>query len=106
MVVASSMPMPVYRALAKLGEDIRDARRRRRVPAALLAERAAISRTTLGKVEKGDAGVALGNYAKVLFALGLLDHLARLADAGRDEVGLSLASEDLPRRIRLPRGNA
>lgn len=103
MAVATSMPVPVRRALAKLGEDIRDARRRRRVPVALLAERASISRTTLGNIEKGDAGVSLGNYAKVLFALGLLDNLAQIADAGRDELGLSLASEDLPRRIRAPR---
>ena len=101
MVVAASMPVPVRRALAKLGEDIRDARRR--VPVALLAERASISRTTLGNIEKGDAGVSLGNYAKVLFALGLLDNLAQLADVARDELGLSLASEDLPRRIRVPR---
>lgn len=103
MTVAASTPVPVRRALAKLGEDIRDARRRRRVPVALLAERASISRTTLGNIEKGDAGVSLGNYAKVLFALGLLDNLAQVADARRDELGLSLASEDLPRRIRAPR---
>ena len=58
---------------------------------------------TLAKIEKGDAGVSLRHYAKVLFALGLLDNLAQVADAGRDELGLSLASEDLPRRIRVPR---
>lgn len=103
MTIAGSMPMPVRRALAKLGADIRDARRRRRVPVALLAERASISRTTLGNIERGDAGVGLGNYAKVLFALGLLENLAELADARRDEVGLTLASDALPQRIRLPR---
>ncbi len=103
MDVAVSTPVPVRRALAKLGEDIRDARRRRRVPVALLADRASISRATLAKIEKGDAGVSLRHYAKVLFALGLLDNLAQVADAGRDELGLSLASEDLPRRIRVPR---
>ena len=101
----ASTPMPVRRALTKLGEDIRDARRRRRVPVALLAERASISRTTLANIEKGDAGVSLGNYAKVLFALGLLDNLAQIADAGQDAVGLALASEDLPRRIRIRRAN-
>jgi len=55
-------PIPVKRALYKLGRDIRDARRRR-IPMAIMAERASISRTTLSKVEKGDAGVALGIYA-------------------------------------------
>ena len=106
MAIAPSTPVPVRRALAKFGEDIRDARRRRRVPVALLAERASISRTTLGNIEKGDGGVSLGNYAKVLFALGMLDNLAQLADAGRDEVGLALASDDLPRRIRARRASS
>ena len=93
-------PIPVRRALSKLGDDIRDARRRRRIPMALLAERASISRTTLANIEKGDAGTALGNYARVLFCLGLSDRLANLADAGHDEVGLALGAEQLPQRIR------
>ena len=93
-------PIPVRRALAKLGDDIRDARRRRRIPMALLAERASISRTTLANIEKGDAGTALGNYARVLFCLGLNDRLANLVDARYDEVGLGLDAEQLPQRIR------
>ena len=96
-----STPIPVLRALAKLGEDVRDARRRRRVPMALLAERASISRTTLANIERGDAGVSLGNYARALFSLGLIDRLADLADARHDEVGLGIEQERLPQRIRL-----
>ena len=42
-------PIPIKRALNKLGRDIRDARRRR-IPMAIMAERASISRTTLNKV--------------------------------------------------------
>ena len=99
----SANPIPVRRALAKLGEDIRDARRRRRIPMALLAERASISRTTLANIEKGDAGVSLGNYARALFSLGLLDRLADLADARHDEVGLDIERERLPQRIRRRR---
>ena len=96
----SGTPIPARRALSKLGNDIRDARRRRRIPMALLAERASISRTTLAKIEKGDAGTALGNYARVLFSLGLIDRLSELADARHDDVGLALDSEQLPQRIR------
>ena len=40
----------------------RDARRRR-IPVAILAQLASISRTTLNKLEKGDPGVSLGSYA-------------------------------------------
>lgn len=99
---AQTLPIPVRRALRKLGEDIRDARRRRRIPVAIMAERASISRTTLNKVEKGEAGVSIGTYATVLFALGLADRLVGLADASTDAVGLELEEEHLPQRIRRP----
>ena len=96
-------PVPVRRALSKLGDDVRDARKRRRIPMALLAERASISRTTLANIEKGDAGVSLGNYARALFSLGLLDRLADLADARHDDTGLAIERERLPKRIRRRR---
>jgi DNA-binding XRE family transcriptional regulator len=101
----SKAPIPVLRALRKLGHDIRDARRRRRIPATILAERASISRTTLHKVEQGDPGVSLGIYATVLFVLGMIDRLADLADPKHDSVGLELEEERLPERIRLARGH-
>ena len=97
------LPIPVLRALRKLGQDIRDARRRRRIPVAILAERASLSRMTLNRIEKGDAAVSVGNYATVLFALGLVERLADLADATQDRVGRELEEEQLPQRIRLSR---
>lgn len=100
---SSKIPIPVARALRKLGKDIRDARLRRRIPVAILAQRASISRMTLSKVEKGDPGVSLGTYATLLFALGMADRLSDLADPKHDTVGLELDEERLPERIRLPR---
>lgn len=99
------LPIPVQVALRKLGQDIRDARRRRRIPAEILSERASISRTTLGKIEKGNSGVSMGNYATILFVLGLLDRLSDLADVRTDEVGLALDEEHLPQRIRASSAN-
>ena len=99
----SMLPIPVRRALRKLGEDIRDARLRRRIPTAIMAERASISRTTLNKIEKGDPGVSLGNYANVLFVLGMAERLGELADVKTDTVGLELEEGRLPQRIRGPR---
>lgn len=99
-----ALPIPVVRALRKLGHDVRDARRRRRIPVSILAERASLSRMTLNKIEKGDVGVHIGNYATVLFALGLIDRLADVADATHDTVGRELEEEHLPERIRLSRG--
>lgn len=98
-----SLPIPVKRVLRKLGQDIRDARRRRRIPVAIAAERASISRTTLVKIEKGDPGVALGIYATVLFVMGMVDRLADVADPRHDSVGLQVDEEHLPQRIRAPR---
>lgn len=97
-------PIPVRRALRKLGQDIRDARRRRRIPVEIMAERASISRTTLSKVEKGDPGVSMGIYARVLFVLGMAERLAELADVRTDTLGLELEEEALPQRIRRPSG--
>jgi transcriptional regulator with XRE-family HTH domain len=99
----AALPIPVTRALRRLGQDLRDARRRRRIPVAVMAERASISRTTLGKVEKGDPGVSLGTYGTVLFVLGLSERLGELADPGKDALGLALEEERLPQRIRRPR---
>ncbi len=95
-----SIPLPVRRALRKLGQDVRDARRRRRIPTTVLAERASISRTTLNKLEKGDPGVSIGIVATVLFVLGMIDRLSLLADIRHDEQGLMLDEERLPQRIR------
>ena len=51
---AADHPIPVRRALKTLGQDLRDARRRRRISTQIMAERASISRTTLSKIEQGD----------------------------------------------------
>jgi transcriptional regulator with XRE-family HTH domain len=93
-------PLPIKRALKKLGQDLCNARKRRRIPMQLAAERASISRTTLSKIEKGDEGVSFGAYARALFVLGMIDRLAEIADPKFDELGLSLETEQLPKRIR------
>jgi transcriptional regulator with XRE-family HTH domain len=98
-----SMPFPVKRALKKLGRDLQDARKRRRIPMQLAADRASISRATLGKIERGDDGVSLGAYGKILFVMGMIQRLADLASPSSDELGLGLEADRLPKRIRIPR---
>lgn len=93
--------IPVVRNLNKLGKDISDARKRRRITMAILSERADISRSTLSKIENGDPTTSIGAYASVLFALGLLDNITKLADASNDLQGRFLEEEYLPKRIRL-----
>jgi len=95
-----TLPIPVARALRKLGHDIKDARRRRRIPIAIAAQRASISKPTLIRVERGDPSVSIRSYATVLFVMGMADRLADLVDPKNDPVGLQLDEENLPQRIR------
>ncbi len=99
-------PIAAKRALRKLGDDLRSARRRRRIPTALMAERVGVTRATLAKAEKGDGAVSIGVYASMLFVLGMIDRLAEVASVQSDEVGLALEEERLPQRIRLKRPKA
>lgn len=96
------LPLPVQKALRRLGKNISDARRRRRVAMELMSERSGFSRITLSKIEKGDPSVSMGAYAVALFVLGMSEHLAHVADASHDIVGRELAEESLPKRIRTP----
>jgi transcriptional regulator with XRE-family HTH domain len=99
----ANTPIPVKRALKKLGQNLRDARKRRRIPMRLAADRASIGRSTLDKIEKGDEGVSVGAYARIIFVLGMIDRLADLMDPTLDEIGMGLEAENLPKRIRIPR---
>jgi hypothetical protein len=64
-----------------------------------VAERAQVTRPTLRKVERGDPSVAMGTYATVLWVLGMGKGVAELAAPAADTVGLSMADEDLPKRV-------
>jgi len=99
----TALPLPVARALRKLGTDISVARKRRRISTLLMAQRAFISRNTLAKLEKGDPGVSLGIFATVLFVLGMTERLSDLADPSHDALGQQLADDSLPKRIRTRR---
>lgn len=67
------------RMMTQLGEQLKMARLRRNLSAEQVAERAGISRGTLVKIEKGDEGVAIGMYFRVLIALNLKDDILLLA---------------------------
>ncbi len=81
------------RVLASLGENIKLARLRRRLTTTQVSERAGISRSTLGAIEKGQAGVSLGMYAQVLHVFGLEKDL--LAVASDDVLGKKLQDAGL-----------
>lgn len=100
MKKTSTIPIPVNKALKKLGADLKEARIKRRLTMALVEERAGITHITLSKVEKGDAGVSMGIYAKVMFVLGLIDNIYNLAEPNNDTIGKVYDKENLPKRVR------
>lgn len=79
--------------LEQLGENIKLARKRRKLTATQVAERANISRTALYRLEKGSSSVSLGALFNVLRALGLQDDFLKLA--ADDELGRKLQDLDL-----------
>lgn len=74
--------------LEQLGENIRLARKRRKLTTLQVSERAGIDRTTLYKIEKGKSSVSIGAYFNVLRVLGLHNDFLKLAQD--DEFGRKL----------------
>ncbi len=81
------------RQLRELGENIRLARLRRDLSTTQVAERASIGRNALIKIEKGDEGVSLGSYLRVLIVLGLEQDLFKIAQD--DNLGRKLQDAGL-----------
>ena len=97
------LPLPVERAIRKLGSDISLARRRRHISQASLAERMGASLSTIRRMEKGDARVPIHFFARALHVFGEISALERLLDTAKDDIGLTLMDEQLPKRVRKKR---
>lgn len=95
------LPPVVRRSLVKFGGDLSLARRKRQLTVAMMAERLGISRATYTRIEKGDPRVAMGAYAQALFVLGFGAILGDLIDQRKDEQGLLLDLDRLPKRVRV-----
>jgi len=91
----------VARLLVGFGENLKLARLRRKYSADSVAQRAGITRRTLSKVERGDPGVALGVYARVMQVLRLEGDLSHLAVD--DVLGRKLQDAGIMPRRRAPK---
>ncbi|WP_026751183.1 MULTISPECIES: helix-turn-helix domain-containing protein [Sediminibacterium] len=67
------------RILAELGENIKLARKRRKLTTIQTAERANIDRSTLYEIEKGNPSVSMGAYFNTLRVLGLHEDFLQIA---------------------------
>ena len=80
--------------LQRLGERLRLARRRRRLSAKQVAERAGMAPMTLRSLERGGSGVTMGAYLAVMQVLGIERDLDLLGQA--DPLGRELQDSRLP----------
>lgn len=81
------------KTLEKFGENIKLARKRRKLTSVQVAERAGISRNTLYLIEKGKESVSIGAVFNVLRVFGLQDDFLKLA--ADDELGRKLQDIEL-----------
>ncbi len=79
--------------LEVFGENMKLARKRRRLTMVQVAERADISRNTLYLIEKGSPGVSVGAVFNVLRVLGLENDILKIA--ADDELGRRLQDIEL-----------
>ena len=94
-------------ALDRLGDRLRLARQRRRLTAAMVAERAGLTPFTLRRVEHGEPGVTIAAYVAVIHVLGLTAEID--AVAGEDQLGRQIQDAALtsrPRRRKSPLGES
>jgi transcriptional regulator with XRE-family HTH domain len=82
------VPLPVQRAIEKLGNDLALARRRRRISQQSLATRIGASVSTVKRMEKGDMRVPLHFIARSLHVFGELDR--RVVRVGLGNVGTAV----------------
>jgi hypothetical protein len=90
---ASGLPPQSLRAITQLGKDIALARRRRRLPQRLMAER---------MLEAGDPTVGLAVLASALLVLGMTSRLAGLVTPDTDRAGISEDLARLPKTTHAP----
>lgn len=99
----SPLPLTVERSLRQLGAGISLARRRRHWSQAMLAERIGASLPTVKRMEEGSPGIAIQHVARALHVFGELSKLEALLDSANDPVGLAMADQALPKRVRAPK---
>jgi len=98
----STPPYEVEAALKRLGADLRTARLRRNITLADVAERIGASREVVGEAERGKPSTSMAVYTALLWAYGMVERLATLAEPTTDEEGMRLATLRERRHARGP----
>ena len=102
MGIFKTPPSEAAERIKQLGHRVRLARIRRGWSIAEVAAKAGINRNTLGALELGKPGVAMGAYVTVLWVLGLEKTLDGAAHPDTDTHGKALEASRRPQRVRKP----
>jgi transcriptional regulator with XRE-family HTH domain len=84
------LPDTLAGELARAGELIRLARKRRDMTQAQLAASMFVTVATVKRLERGEAGVGLGVFLTALFCLRLNYRVSSLFAPDKDEIGIHL----------------
>ncbi len=94
MATKKTILLPKFQKIfEQLGENLKLARKRRKLTTEQVAERAGVHRATLYRIERGDPSVAFGLYFNVLRVYNLQDDFLKLAND--DAFGRKLQDLDL-----------
>src|ERR1700689_374274 len=102
VTMAARTPVAGTSGQRRMGEQLATWRKLRKLTAAQVADRAGISRHTVGRLESGE-GVSMENLLRVARVLGVLDNLVAALDPYTTDLGRLRSQEALPKRVHPPR---
>lgn len=97
-------PVPAASRIAakRIGENVTTWRKLAGLTSQQLADRAAVSRSTVSRLENGDPSVSFATFVNVCRALDVLDRVVDATDPYETDLGRARADQQLPQRVRRP----
>jgi len=99
-VVKRPTPAQTRLAAKRIGAQLTAWRKLYGLTAAQVAERADVSRSTLRRLEQGEAAMGLDSFLNVCRSLGVLDAVVKATDPYETDFGRARADQMLPKRVR------
>lgn len=94
------IPMRTTLAARRIGENLSSWRKMYHITSEQLAEKAAVSRSTISRIENGDPTVSFATFLNVCRSVGIIDRVVEATDPYETELGRVRADQELPRRVR------
>jgi ribosome-binding protein aMBF1 (putative translation factor) len=99
--LTSAPPLAVDQAVQTLGAHLRTARLRRNLTTERIAAKLGVDRHVVSDAERGKLTTAVAIYAGLLWAMGLLPQLERVAEPSSDDEGMALGLADDRKKARM-----